>query len=1828
MPSLLDKYLNQGGNTPIGGYEPLPEEEENVKRFQDFVGSLSSRYAGLDDYTERSKRASDFQTRVRRVIDGDTIETTDRETVRLVGIDTPETVHPNKAPQPFGQAASDKLKEVLPPGTPINMEPGFEDHDAYGRLLRFVEAAGGPDAEAVQVNKAMIRNGLANISSYDQPRKAAFLDALEEAVMDQVGGYSLKEHLGQSPTLEQLSAAQVRAGGAGYFNADGDPNNAIFAEAFNRDRDHNALASLRSKAEEAQELFNDVRKEVLDQENALHLDKGPEVTFTPEDATPERGDILGQMREDGLFMAPSGRTQGMLEKGNLDLRNRPSVDDSTVLSFSVNIDGQETLLPSVVNGEILSEDAAIEHFRRTGEHLGVFDGPESANLYAEALHDDYENGTIETGDRYVDRLDEFLPIRAGLEAAMGRETTAPVPRMENLRDLQVDNQGNITDQPGELVGGTQTRPLAGFAGLLDSITSIGKDKDQDQDNLVERYVTRFTESAANIGDTVNQPDLTIQKLSNALGDDLAGVTKFWSGGGLTPDVREHPDTDLDLLKRMAPQRLAEPGPVEFEKVEDDINLPFGFKTSTASLAEFGGSITPQVMLAAIGPGGIPASSIASTKLGTTLVRVGFNAVENLGLEALDPGPDGQIDALNALAIGAAAGLVFDGAGRIIDTGKAKYFPQSAIDEMVKANPELSARMLFKVEDQIEAVMEESRRIANQPGIGDFNEVERLLKIDDVAEHVNLDDLMKGDGFNVRKGNRPWKGTYEDVLEGARTPEPIPAGPVREVLEGKATNEVLDSVLSRADELTMDDVISDVIHNTAKEASEKVPLSRAVQVYKQNVEEAVQHLIGQQDYAGAWRTLHSAQVNKHMGKAEVREIKDALMDALDQTNPSKAQALRILEAQAEKLDINGPKGVVTLGDLVESPTKRIQIQDMLRPDPSEVVEQAKQAARIDPEAGYLANPFAGPGNRYSALPEHLKVAVRTKVIDKAPAYVEELTKWHNTVRDNLGRLKRAGLPQAEEISKLLDEARGFEEEAQGGFMAQLLDGSKEVRPMSRYLIEGGSHYVEGARKWADLTPAHQQWVKMSTGAWDKIVNMKSMSEFATTDFGDMTDVINKVFRQSVSVEGDHLVFRAAVANGGFEKIKFDIQDMHAAMSMARVSDPNADVLDAIAGMVMEGTTDYARKVHNQVIIGKITQMEKLMKDMGMAANDKAFITNVRRALTESGGSPSASWTMLKNFMAISRLPMVSISNVPQMTHTAIMFRAKNTARAMWRMHAPEWAGNTHKLRVRKMAFMDGAAADAIIQEQADLMSNFARRIPADIAGQAGRPDLAGIPFKARMADKVANAGRKIIGDYYGLKPTERYIRTVAAEAGRLHNGNMLLAARNYMDTPEGTNALRMAWSISENINPEDAFFRNAWNNTVNGAGWKAQSLVHDLKQLGQFTDIEDLMSIKQYTPDQIKGWVDEYFDTVAIKGPKSTPSLPGMSQMPDVIQRSMGRSGKLAAESSQFRVGLQDLPVSLNAPGGGREFFRTVMQFRTFNFKHFDGFLRRYIKDEAKRGNMVPLLRTVAVGVPFIQLTGEITGELKDFINGGEKVGGSWVDLAVDRAADRITDEEFDRRLTEMTRPDILAMRSFENFQAWGGLGTLGEPIDAAQRGLGSIPSLVAGAGPSSLISGAYQFTQGEYQKGVEQIVGNPFGVTKFLGHRINEAQDEGRKLEEFRPPLLERMVRTEDQARARVVQQDADIYRAQSNRDVERREALAPDPEIEGLPDELTPRAEEGRVKAERQADSNRIKVDFIDAVMQGDLQGQAAAMIEARKLNIRMDFDKLRRFAGGAGEQ
>ncbi len=118
--------------------------------------------------------------------------------------------------------------------------------------------------------------------------------------------------------------------------------------------------------------------------------------FGPEGSVPERDfpNMLYNYNSDDNRWEPKSSAHGIVEPGNIDLTNRPRVHNpdgsiSTVRSAGFNVDGKDVLLPTVSDaGGNFTFDQAVDNYRKTGKHLGVFDSPEHSTEYAKSLHED------------------------------------------------------------------------------------------------------------------------------------------------------------------------------------------------------------------------------------------------------------------------------------------------------------------------------------------------------------------------------------------------------------------------------------------------------------------------------------------------------------------------------------------------------------------------------------------------------------------------------------------------------------------------------------------------------------------------------------------------------------------------------------------------------------------------------------------------------------------------------------------------------------------------------------------------------------------------------------------------------------------------------------------------------------------------------------------------------------------------------------------------------------------------------------------------------------------------------------------------------------------------------------------------------------------------------------------------------------------------------------------------------------------------------------------------------------------------------------------------
>lgn len=122
--------------------------------------------------------------KVTKVVDGDTIQVNiDGKIfpVRLIGIDTPETVDPRRAVGCFGKKSSEETKRLIE-GKNVTLTRDVSETDKYNRLLRYVFLPLG-EGENLFVNDYLVRQGFAKTLTYppDVKYDSRFVAAEREA---------------------------------------------------------------------------------------------------------------------------------------------------------------------------------------------------------------------------------------------------------------------------------------------------------------------------------------------------------------------------------------------------------------------------------------------------------------------------------------------------------------------------------------------------------------------------------------------------------------------------------------------------------------------------------------------------------------------------------------------------------------------------------------------------------------------------------------------------------------------------------------------------------------------------------------------------------------------------------------------------------------------------------------------------------------------------------------------------------------------------------------------------------------------------------------------------------------------------------------------------------------------------------------------------------------------------------------------------------------------------------------------------------------------------------------------------------------------------------------------------------------------------------------------------------------------------------------------------------------------------------------------------------------------------------------------------------------
>lgn len=194
------------------------------------------------------------EVEVTRVIDGDTFECVingKTQKVRLIGVDTPESVHPDKNKNSEeGKKASDYTKEKLQ-GKKVGLEYDVQKNDKYGRILAYVWN------ESKMYNLELLEKGYAKVITIPPNIKYSEL------------------------FLEKQKIAQET--NQGFWNKEGETNGNIIKE--NEEQERPDDKKEQEKQEEQEDKNNPEKQEKQEDKEQTEDQKKPNDSTTSEDQT-------------------------------------------------------------------------------------------------------------------------------------------------------------------------------------------------------------------------------------------------------------------------------------------------------------------------------------------------------------------------------------------------------------------------------------------------------------------------------------------------------------------------------------------------------------------------------------------------------------------------------------------------------------------------------------------------------------------------------------------------------------------------------------------------------------------------------------------------------------------------------------------------------------------------------------------------------------------------------------------------------------------------------------------------------------------------------------------------------------------------------------------------------------------------------------------------------------------------------------------------------------------------------------------------------------------------------------------------------------------------------------------------------------------------------------------------------------------------------------------------------------------------------------------------------------------------------------------------------
>ena len=146
-----------------------------TNQFPTQIEQIEQTITNTQDDAQSSNEVELQQATVERVVDGDTIIVDldgVEQRVRLIGVDTPESVHPDESRNSeAGDVASDFTKSIVKQGDTVYLQKDVSDTDKYDRLLRYVWLEKPTDATDESEIKTKMLNAILVVEGYAEPKE-------------------------------------------------------------------------------------------------------------------------------------------------------------------------------------------------------------------------------------------------------------------------------------------------------------------------------------------------------------------------------------------------------------------------------------------------------------------------------------------------------------------------------------------------------------------------------------------------------------------------------------------------------------------------------------------------------------------------------------------------------------------------------------------------------------------------------------------------------------------------------------------------------------------------------------------------------------------------------------------------------------------------------------------------------------------------------------------------------------------------------------------------------------------------------------------------------------------------------------------------------------------------------------------------------------------------------------------------------------------------------------------------------------------------------------------------------------------------------------------------------------------------------------------------------------------------------------------------------------------------------------------------------------------------------------------------------------------------